>query len=183
MKQAEHCRPVLALSQRPNRVQLAIINEAIAARLRNAHVEPNRRIERRLLMQQQMCEFQPEIGGRFGSIEIAVLLSPLGNRIHDTRDELAHRAFPFRRSQPAMKILAGHDIGRGLPPGRGHQHILLFKNHAAVRIGNACGTQFPSQLVFCITGLARQMAGKPDPGFVSNPLAGVRHFDRSCCHK
>jgi hypothetical protein len=78
-----------------------------------------------------------------------------------------------------MEIFAGHDIRGCLRPGGGHQHILLLKDHAAVRIGDARGTQFPSELVFHISSRPCELAGKREPRFVSNPLVCVYRFDRS----
>src|SRR5690242_7083563 len=86
--------------------------EPVAAGFANAYVEPNRRVETRLLSEHEVGEFKTKILAIFFGLEVVAVNSPIGNSVHNAMDELGHARLSLRRAHPAMEIFAGDDVGR-----------------------------------------------------------------------
>ncbi len=115
-----------------------------ALRMRlHAHVEPHRRIESHFLFNEKMGELVAESVARSIIGEVAALFSPAHNRVHDARNQLAHRTFTLRRTGLAMKIFAGDDVGGGLRPTLGNLHAFLAENGDALFVADQRGALFP----------------------------------------
>ncbi len=109
----------------------------------HAHVEPHRRIEGHLLLDQQVRQFVAEGVTRWGVGEVAALLAPFDDRVHDAADELAHRAFALRRVELAVKIFRRNNVRRGLRPAFRHFHIFLAENRLALLVADQRHAAFP----------------------------------------
>src|SRR4029453_724775 len=120
----------LGLGEREDRVHrvAARVDEAgRALRLRlDADVEPDGRIERGDLVDQDRGELVVERVAVGGGAEVAALLAVPGDRPGDALDELPHGRFAFRGSYASMEILLDHDIRCCLRPRLGHLDVLLF---------------------------------------------------------
>ena len=112
-----------------------------------AHVEPHRRIERRLLLQEQVGELVVEDGRVFGGAEVAAGDAPVANGLGHAGDERAHTALALGRAQRAVQIFAGDDVGRRHRPVLGDLDVFLLEDDAALRVGDLRGAQLPLQLV------------------------------------
>src|SRR5208283_5199427 len=119
-----------------------------ALRLRlHTHVEPYRRIEAHLLLDQQVRQFVLERIPRSIIRKIAALFSPPHNRIDHAADQLPHRSFPLRCSGLSMEVFAGHDICRCLRPALRHVDAFLLENRYALLIPDQGCALLPFDLV------------------------------------
>ena len=112
-----------------------------------AHVEPYRRVERCLLLKEQVREFVMEDGRVFSRAEVAAGDTPIANGLSHAGDQRAHAALSLGRVERAMQIFAGHDVGRGHRPVLGHLDIFLLEDDAALRVGDLGEAELPLQLV------------------------------------
>ena len=114
----------------------------------NADVEPDRGVERCLLLHDEVLELVVE-RGRLGRIdEVAVLQAPRCDRVHDTVDHLAERGFPSRHADGAPEVLLGEDVGRIQAPSRRHLHAdLLEGDRTGAVVGDARVAALPDHLV------------------------------------
>ncbi len=109
----------------------------------HAHVEPHGRIEGHFLLDQQVRQFVAEGVTRRGVGEVAALLAPADDRVHDAADELAHGIFALRRVELAVEIFRRDDVCRGLRPAFRHFHIFLAENHLALFVADLRDAAFP----------------------------------------
>src|SRR5207237_6099989 len=84
--------------------------------LLEADVEPDRRVEGRLLVQQDRGQLRFEGVGVVGAREVAALAAPLGDRAGDAADHLLDRALALLGAHLAAEVLLGDDVGRVLRP-------------------------------------------------------------------
>src|ERR1019366_2204038 len=81
-----------------------------------ADVEPDGRVERSVLAEEDVDEFVVELGTVFGSFEVALSQSPIADGFGNAGDELADSGLTLGSADLAMQVLAGHDVGRGHGP-------------------------------------------------------------------
>ena len=110
-------------------------------------VEPYRRIEGRLLLQEQVGEFVVEDGRVVVAAEVSALDAPVANGLSDAGHELADAGLALGRVERAVQILAGDDVGRGHRPVLGDLDVFLLEDDAAVRVGDLRQTELPLKLV------------------------------------
>ena len=110
-------------------------------------VEPHRRIEGRLLLQEQVRKLVVKDGRVIGGAEVAAGDAPVANGLSDAGDKLAHSGFALGRAHGAMQIFAGNNVGRRHRPVLGRLDIFLLKDDAAVGVGNLRQADFPLELV------------------------------------
>ena len=77
----------------------------------DADVEPHRRVERRLLGDEQVLELGVEGLGLGVVDEVAALEAPLGDGVGDPVDDLAQRRLPLGGARRAPEVLLGDDVG------------------------------------------------------------------------
>ena len=142
MKQAEHCGLRFS-GQLLDTVLDGFVEPAVAARFLHSHVEPDGRIEGRLLMQHQVGQFVAEVLAIRRRREVAVLHAPVGDGIDNAMHQFRHAALPLGRAQFAVEVLAGDDVGGGLRPVAGHFNIALLENHRAFVVADGGGAGFP----------------------------------------
>src|SRR5581483_10720173 len=122
-------------------------------------VEPDGRIESRILADQDMHQFIMKDGAVVGSAEIALGESPVANGFGDAGNELTNPGLAFRRAERTVEILAGHDIGGGHGPVFGDLNIFLLEDHVALGVSDRGGALFPFDLVVGVhAGLGEQAA-------------------------
>ena len=129
-----------------------------------AHVEPHRRIEGRLLLQQQVGEFVVEDGRVVVAAEVSPLDAPVANGFGDAGDELAHAGLALGRVERAVQVFAGDDVGRRHRPVLGDLDVFLLEDDAAVRVGDLRQTQLPLQLVVGRDARLGEEALEAEPG-------------------
>jgi len=102
--------------------------------------EPDRRVEGRLLVNEQVRELGFESLGRFRVREVAAeLLAGFPNRMGDSVDELTNAplAFALVTIDPGLaEVLGNRDVGRELAPPFGNLGPLELEHHGAVGVGN-----------------------------------------------
>ena len=91
---------------------------ALRARLvGQADVEPDRGVEGRFLVQQDMRQLVLEgLGVRFGG-EVVHAAAPVRHGVGDAADQLAHAALALRGADMAAEIFGDDDVGGELRPG------------------------------------------------------------------
>ena len=153
MKQALHCG-IFVLRLRPLRLAGLGIAEPVAAAggvadvvlVIQPDVEPDRRVERAVLVQAQPGQLVVEHLA-VGLGEIAVLDPPIRDRAANAVDELAHRGLPLRRALLAVEILRHDHLGGQQRPGLGHLDVFLLENDLAGIVGDFRRPPFPLDLV------------------------------------
>ena len=81
-----------------------------------ADVEPNRAVERPVLMEAEPGQIAIKILAIFGAGEIAVLQAPIGDRAAHAVDDLADAMLALRRVDLAVEVFTHHDVGGQLAP-------------------------------------------------------------------
>ena len=112
-----------------------------------ADVEPHRRIECRLLLQQQVSKLVMEDGRVIVAAEVSTLDAPVANGFGDAGHQLAHAGLALGRVERAVQIFAGDNVGRRHRPVLGDLDVFLLEDDAAVRVGDLRQTQLPLELV------------------------------------
>src|SRR5262249_61433510 len=103
-----------------------------ALRLRfDAHVKPERTVEGRLLVEEEMGQLVGEGGavGRRG--EVALRLTPLPDRVDHATDQLANAPLALRRAERPAEVLRDDDIGGELRPALRHLDVPLLEDRLA----------------------------------------------------
>ena len=118
---------------------------AVAARLADADVEPDRRVEARHLVEHQVRELHAEVLGVGGGVEVVILLAPFGDGVDDAVDEVADGRLSVLGPDGAVEILGGDDIGGGLRPVARHGDVGLLKDGFALGVGDRGGAFLPLQ--------------------------------------
>ena len=83
----------------------------------------------------------------FGSAEIALRQTPVANGFGNACHQRAHAAFALRRSQRAMQIFAGDDVGRRHGPVFRNLHVFLLEDHAAFGVGDLSNALLPFDFI------------------------------------
>ena len=181
MKHAEHCGRITPDSSLATRSGCLVVNPAVAARLLHADVEPDRRVEARLLRQHQVRQLEPEILAVRVGLEVAVLLAPVRDGVDHALDQLRDAGLALGRPEFAVEILAGDDIGGRLRPVDRDLDIALLEDDGAFIISNGGGAGLPLDIVVrSLPGLQarREVARErnPGPGFGGGFGLQLFHF-------
>src|SRR5262249_26345379 len=121
--------------------------------LLEANVEPNGRVERRHLVQQDVGELVLEGLRALLAGKVATLDPPAGNRAGDPADHLLDRALPRGVAGLAAEVLLGDDVGRVLRPGLRELNFPLLERHA-IAVADMRVAQLP------LHGIERMLAGR-----------------------
>jgi len=110
---------------------------------RYAEVKPNWRVERHVLMQEQVAQLVVErvrvgVGG-----EVAVLLAPIIDGIGDAGDQLSDGVFALRRADLAPEIFGDNHFGGKLRPRGGNFAVFLLEHDAALPVRDRRRTLVP----------------------------------------
>ena len=125
-------------------VPVPVAHRALDAVLvEQADVEPDRRIERDVLMNAQPRQVAVEVLAVFSRGEIAVLQAPIGDRAADAVDKLPHARLALRGAVFAVKIFVDHDVRRQLAPEYGNFAVLLFEQDLAALALDGGRPRFP----------------------------------------
>jgi hypothetical protein len=147
MKQAEHWGRRVPLLIFCTEWRGLVVVPAVAARFGHADIEPDRRVEAGLLPEHQVGELVAESLRILDRLEIVALLAPVGQGVDHPVDQLGDAALAFGRTQLAVEVLAGHDVGSRLRPVGGDFHVTLLKKHLALVVADRGRAQFPLDLV------------------------------------
>src|SRR5690348_5570475 len=109
-------------------------------------VEPDRRIERAVLVQTEPGQLVVE-NLAVGFAEITILYTPIRNGPGDAVDELAHGGFALGGVLLAIKVLRDDDLRGQQRPRLRHLDVFLFENHLAGIIGDFGSATVPFDLV------------------------------------
>src|SRR3990170_3471505 len=93
----------------------------------HADVEPGRRVERRLLVHEEVAELLREDLGVLVVREVAVLPTPPRDRVDDPTDELADAGLSLRRSEGPAEVLLRDDVRGVLRPRLGELDVALLE--------------------------------------------------------
>ena len=132
-------------------------------------VEPDRRVERGVLVQAEPGQVAVEVLGVGRRGEIAVLQAPVGDRAADAVDKLPHALLPFRGAVLAVEILVDHDVGGQLAPEDGDFAVLLLEEDLAAFALDGGRPRFPLDRVEGLRHVHRTEVGS-----IVNPRAGLR---------
>jgi len=105
--------------------------------LLEAHVEPDRRVERRHLVQQDVAELGLERVAVLLAGEVAALAAPVGDRAGDPVDHLLDRPLARRRVELATEVLLRDAVRRVQRPRLREVDVLLLERP------DRCGAQLP----------------------------------------
>ena len=106
-------------------------------------VEPDRRVERHLLVDDQVRQLRLESGEVLVAREVVLGLRPGRDRVDDPVDELADAGLALRGAEVAAEVLADHDVGRELAPEVGDLDVLLLEDRLARFVGDPGGPVAP----------------------------------------
>ncbi len=133
----------------------------------DADVEPHRRVERRLLGDQEVLELGPEGLGLGLVDEVAALDAPGGDGVGHPVDDLAQRALPLGRAQGAPEVLLGHDVGGVDGPVGGELDPELLEGDRAVGpVGDAGVAPVPLHGVVGVLVGPGEVAADADAGLL-----------------
>ena len=108
-----------------------------------AHIEPNRAVEGRVLVDQEVAQLLLERDRLFAVQEVAAVATPAADGIDDPVDQLLDRRLSGGGVLLSVEVFGDNDVGRVLRPESRHLHIALLEQHvAAVRCDRA-GTPLP----------------------------------------
>ena len=107
-----------------------------------AHVEPHRRIECPVLVEEQERQL---IGEDLGVllVEISLGNTGSGDGLHNAANKLINASLALGGFKLPVEILADHDVGCGHRPAFGNAHALLFEDHFTFEVGDPSGAFFP----------------------------------------
>ncbi len=118
-----------------------------------ADVEPNRAVERSVLIEAEPGQFVVENLGGFCVGEIAVGQAAIGDRAGDAMDQLPDGSLAPAVMRigsvrdVAVKVFRDRDLGRERAPAFRHLDILLFENHLAAVVGDLRRPAFPLHFI------------------------------------
>jgi hypothetical protein len=122
-------------------------------------VEPDRGVERGLLVDQQMGQLGLERPGVLVGGEVAVLGAPAGDGAGDPVHHLAYRVLTLGCPQGATEVLLGDDVGGVLRPGGGELEVPLLEGGGAIApVGDDGVPALPGELVVGVGSLGREQA-------------------------
>ena len=96
--------------------------------LLDAHVEPDRRVEAHLLVDEQVGQLGLEGLEVRVRGEVALGFGPGRDRVDDPVNELADGGLALRGAEVAAEVLADHDVGGELAPEVGDLDVLLLED-------------------------------------------------------
>ena len=133
-----------------------------ALRLRlEADVEPDRRVERRVLVDEDRLELGLEGVGLLVRREVAALTAPAADRVDDAADHLLDGALALGRGHAAAEVLLRDDVRRGLRPELRELDVLLLEGRA-VAAGDVRVAQLPLDRVERIDARDGEVALRSD---------------------
>jgi len=99
-------------------------------------VEPHRRVEAGVLVEEDVSQFRVEgLGVRLGR-EVAALAPPVRDPVGHPGDQLPDARLAPGRPQLAAKVLRHHDVRRRLRPGLRHLDAVLLEHRLALLVGD-----------------------------------------------
>ena len=114
--------------------------------LLEADVEPDRRVERRQLVEQDVGQLGLEAVAVLDRGEVAALTTPVGDRAGHARDHLLDRALARGRVQLAAEVLLGDDVRGVLRPRLRELDVLLLERDL-VAVADARVARLPLDLL------------------------------------
>ena len=160
--------------QRQDRVHRVLngIDEAGRAlrRLLEPAVEPDRAVERGLLVDEDVFQIVAERLQILFGREILVLPRPLRDGVDDAADELLDAALALGRADLPAEILRDDDVGRLLRPGFRHLDVALLEDDLAALVADDGRASLPGDLVERIHTAFRE---KPREGQARRCLLGA----------
>ena len=130
-------------------------------------VEPDRRVERQLLVDDQVGQLGLEGAQVLFRGEVVLVLRPAGDGVDYAVDQLTDAGLALGRAQVAAEVLADDDVGGELAPERRDLDVLLLEDADALLVADARGPGLPRDLVVGV-----------DPGSgpaaLFRPLAGAK---------
>src|SRR5262249_27574963 len=149
--------------------------------LLEADVEPDGRVERRELVDEDRLQLGLERVGLLVGREVAVLAPPRGHRVHDPADHLPHGALPLRRAHPPTEVLLRDDVGRRLRPELRKLNVLLLEDRL-VLAGDEGVAGLPVDLVERVAARDREVAADGEAGVLSDDrVLDYRGLDLVLC--
>ena len=95
------------------------------------NIEPDGRVEGRVLANQKMHEFVVECGTVFRGAEVALGESPVANGFGNATNELANPGLALWSPELAVKVFAGNDVGCRHRPVFGNLDVFLLEDDVA----------------------------------------------------
>ncbi len=108
--------------------------DACCGHARHADVEPHRRVERRLLVDDEVLQLVVEDLGLVVVDEVAVLDPPRGDRVGHPVGHLLERPLALGGAEGAAEVLLGQDVGGVHAPGLGHLDAQLLEGDRPVAV-------------------------------------------------
>ena len=112
-----------------------------------ADVEPDRRVECDLLVEEKMRKLGVERLGVLRGGEVAALDAPVADRLGHAGDQGADAGFALVGAVEAVEILRGDDVRRGHRPVGRNLNILLLEDGLALEVLNDGVAELPDDLV------------------------------------
>src|SRR5262249_5187452 len=119
----------------------------------DADVEEDRRVERRLLREEEVRELVLE-GARVARRGPAPLPHPPAYRADHPPTGLAHARLPPLRAERAGEVARRDEVGGELAPCRGHLDARLLEHDGSVRVLDPCRPALPRERVEGVVALA-----------------------------
>ena len=115
--------------------------------LLEADVEPDRAVERGLLIDEQVLELVAERLEVVFAREVLLLARPLGDRVDDAADQLLDAALALGRADLPAEVLRDHDVGGLLRPETGDLDVALLEDDRALFVADDGRADLPFDLV------------------------------------
>ncbi len=126
--------------------------------MEEADVEPDRRVERAVLMQTEPGEFFV-VGFAVGLAgEVTVLNTPVSDGASNSMNNLLNAGFTFGSAGFAVKVLADDDVCRQRAPARWNLAVLLFKEDSAVFVLDVSSSRFSLDCVERVDAFRTEMS-------------------------
>ena len=100
-------------------------------RVLDAHVEPDRAVERGALVQDDLLQLVMEDVGVFFGREVSLGPPPAGDRVRHAVDHVLDAVLALRRAEGAPEILGHDDVGGQLRPAGRDLHVVLLEDDLA----------------------------------------------------
>ena len=143
-------------------------------------VEPDRRVERRLLRDQQMGQLFGEHAGIGVRGEVPVARSPPRDGVDDPADHLANGTLALGGSELSAEILLSDDVRGVLGPGRGEFHAPLLERVAAfLVVGDDGIPDLPRHLVEGMDPFSGEVPLEREPAALDADVPGLGRHDSS----
>ena len=113
----------------------------------DADVEPDRRVEAHLLVEEQVGQLGLEGAEVLVRGEVVLRLRPGGDGVDDAVDQLADAGLALGRAQVAAEVLADDDVGGELAPEGRDLDVALLEDVDALLVADAGGAGLPLDLV------------------------------------